>query len=74
MAIETRLKRSPIQVSSARQWHGNKRGVVQVRWTSETEHPNVTLCLDHLNKPTIKDFSRQRNLNTAWGLNVTKEL
>lgn len=59
VAIETRLKRSPVQVSSARQWHGNNRGVVQVRRTSETEHPNVTLCLDHLNKPTIKYFSRQ---------------
>lgn len=30
-----------------------------MRWTSETEYPNVMLCLDHLNKPTIKDFSRQ---------------
>lgn len=54
VTIETGLKRSSVQVSSTRQWHGEEREVY-----SETEPPNVTLCLDHLNKPTMKDFSRQ---------------
>lgn len=47
---------------------------MQVRGTSETEHPTLVPYLDHLNKLNINYFSSWRNLTIFWVLNDTKVL
>lgn len=67
VAIETGLIGNPIKAYSARHGGGagKGRGCVQVRGASETEHPTLVPYLDHLNKPTINDFSSWRNLTAV---------